>query len=116
MIGDDDACRSTHYTKTVRCKSETADLLAMSITDFLQRIKYHEDTWNFIQENATKRFEFEQNLSKINERLKNLKSSEVVNGIDKKDKLHFLDFIKGNFWNKPIPENKVESNLNRRVN
>lgn len=116
MIGDDDACRGSVYTKTVRCKTKTAELLAMSISDFLQRVKYHEDTWNFIQSNASKRFEFEQNVTKMNHRLKNLKSNEVVNGIKEQDKLHFLDFIKGNFWNRPIPEKKIETNIKRRVN
>lgn len=54
-------------------------------------------------------------MTKLNYKLKTLKTQEYVNGIAKEDKIHFLDFIRENFWDRPIKEEKVQKNIQRRV-
>lgn len=83
----------------------------MNITDFIQRVKYHEHTWNFILNNARKRYEFESKMSHLNRQLKTYTTNEYINGVAEEDKVHYLDFIKGNFWDKPIPEFKIQKNI-----
>ena len=66
MMGDDDAAAMQKYSKTVRCLSRKAEVFEMVLTDFLQRVKHNDETWNFIQEKSLAKFEFESKMSFIN--------------------------------------------------
>lgn len=49
MMGDEDAVALQGYSKTTRCLSQTAEVLCMNVTDFIQRVRHNEETWNFVQ-------------------------------------------------------------------
>jgi hypothetical protein len=48
MLGDEDAMALQNYSKTAKCLSMTADVLYMDVTDFFQRIKFNEETWEYL--------------------------------------------------------------------
>lgn len=48
MMADEDAAALQPYSKTARVYSQSAEVLSMTMTDFIQRVRHNEETWNFI--------------------------------------------------------------------
>lgn len=51
MLGEEDAAKMRLHTTTVRCESQRAEVIEMSIIDFHTRVKPNEDTWSYILRN-----------------------------------------------------------------
>ena len=67
MMGDDDAAFGSKYTKTVCCKSFGGEVLAMNLSDFLVRVKLHDETWKFITNQAIHKNANETVLANLNQ-------------------------------------------------
>ena len=68
----------------------------MNLTDFLQRIRYNDETWKFICDKAESKFKFEERVITMNKRMKHYKGQVCME--NRNDKLDPMDFIKENFW------------------
>ena len=51
-MGEEDAIKMMNYTKTVKCKSQTGELLSMTTQEFFMRIKSNEESWKYICETS----------------------------------------------------------------
>lgn len=52
MIGEEDAVSMRNFTTTVKCVSMQGELLAIKLSDFYQRVRPNEDTWNYIKSSS----------------------------------------------------------------
>tara|TARA_B110000285_G_C15021067_1_gene561591 strand:- start:623 stop:931 length:309 start_codon:yes stop_codon:yes gene_type:complete len=70
MMADEDAVALQPYSKTTRVNSQTAEVLSMTVTDFIQRVRHNEETWNFIQARSQIKFKFDYESSQLNKKMK----------------------------------------------
>jgi hypothetical protein len=52
MIGEEDAVAMRNCTTSVKCISMKGELLAIKTSDFYQRIKTNDETWNYIKRSS----------------------------------------------------------------
>lgn len=48
LLGDEDAAKMRTHTTTVKCESQTAEIMEIQLIDFHARVKPNEDTWRYI--------------------------------------------------------------------
>lgn len=114
MMGDEDAVALQGYSKTTKCLSRQAEVLAMSVTDFLQRVRHNEETWNFVQSRAQEKFKFDFKASHLNKKMK-FKQVKRNTGviIPELDVVKPSDFFKLSFGGERIPYRKMNRIMNR---
>ena len=55
-MGDEDTVSMSMHSKTTQCVSQDGgECLVITLTDFLQRVKFNEETWSLIKETAEKK-------------------------------------------------------------
>eukprot|EP00347_Sterkiella_histriomuscorum_P012371 403368842 len=112
MIGEEDAIKMRDYTTTLKCVSQNGILLALKTSDFYQRIKTNEETWQYLQKTSLLKegniyqsiFRSEKLIKSNVENTKLICKKEEAKDMEIKD----IDFFKTTFWGEPIPSRKVE--------
>ena len=62
ILAEEDAVEMQKYSKSVICISQTGELLAWDLNQFVQLKFNNYDTWNMISDKSTKKNEFENKI------------------------------------------------------
>ena len=114
MMADEDAVALQPYSKTTRVNSQTAEVLSMTVTDFIQRVRHNEETWNFIQARSQIKFKFDYESSQLNKKMK-FKRVKRNKGIiiPQLDLVKPSDFFNFSFGGERVPYRKMNRIMNR---
>lgn len=112
MIGEDDAYYGQKYTKSVKCISQTGELLALNIQDFLSRVKYNDETSRMIKKTTNVKLYQESRVILTNHNMKTMKAYELLKE-NSQDKISPMAYVKQSFWGEPISENRIERTMKR---
>ena len=118
MMGDEDTLQMNNYSKSVRCKSGTAELLVIDSLEFFKAIKQNEKTQDFIQNLMHQRQAQEIETNTVNNYMLNLKPPaevSVTETIPKEKKIHAQDFFQFMFCGDLFPERKVNWIANHKT-
>ena len=87
------------------------------MSDFFQRIKFNEETWEFLQKSARLKFLHDKKVTLVSEKMKFKKVKKNAGVIIPKDDIiKPNDFFDLNFSGGPIPHRKLDRVMNRLRN
>jgi len=83
------------------------------LTDFIQRVKFNEDTWDMIQNRANDKFDNDDIVAKLSKKMKFKKQKKKTSNIPDHDKIQPQDFFNVSYCGAWIPERKITRVINR---